>query len=428
MAGRIILKGGTVYRKGVAEKCDLVIENGTIVAFEADAVPVQGDRVADVGGLCVTEGLADVHVHLREPGFSYKETIVTGTHAAAHGGYTVVCAMPNLNPVPDTLAHLEEQMELIRREAFIRVLPYAAITENRAGGKVVDMAALKPYVVGFSDDGSGVQSEAVMREAMQKAADCDVLIAAHCEVNALLEGGCIHDGDFARRNKFKGISSASEWREVERDIRLARETGCRLHVCHISTKESVELIRKAKAEGVKVTCETAPHYLALCDEDLCNEGRFKMNPPIRSREDMYALLDGVVDGTIDMIATDHAPHSAAEKAKGLIGSAMGIVGLETAFPVIYTRLVKEGIISFERMLELMSYNPRRIFSLGGELAVGQPADLAVFDLEAKYNIDSTKFLSMGHSSPFHGWRVQGKTIMTMKDGKIVYENEDFKMQ
>ena len=380
------------------------------------------DRTVDLGGRHVVPGLVDVHVHLREPGFPHKETIATGTAAAAHGGYTTVCAMPNLNPAPDTPEHLHVQTESIRRDAAVRVVPYASITMGQRGcGELVDFAALAPEVAGFSDDGRGVQSAELMEEAMRRAAAVGKPIVAHCEVDDLLRGGYIHDGDYCREHGHKGICSESEWRQVERDIALAEKTGCRYHVCHVSTRESVELVRRAKARGLRVSCETAPHYLLLCDEDLQEEGRFKMNPPLRSRADREALVAGIVDGTIEVVATDHAPHTAEEKARGLAGSAMGIVGLECAFALLYKYLVLPGTIPLERLVALMSVNPRRIFGLGGGLEPGEPADFTVLDLDTQYEIDPAAFRSKGHATPFAGWPVQGRAAMTVVGGRVVYD-------
>ena len=349
-----------------------------------------------------------------------------GRAAAAHGGYTTVCAMPNLNPAPDSPATLGVELAAIGRDARVKVIPYGCITMGQRGaGELVDFAALAPDVVGFSDDGRGVQSEALMEEAMRRAAAVRKPIVAHCEVDDLLRGGYIHDGEYCREHGHRGISSESEWRQVERDIALAERTGCQYHVCHVSTRESVELVRRARACGLAVSCETAPHYLLLCDEDLQEEGRFKMNPPLRSRADRDALREGVLDGTIEVIATDHAPHTAEEKSRGLAGSAMGIVGLECAFPLLYTYLVKPGMLTLERLVELMSLNPRRIFGLGGGLQAGQPADFTVMDLGAEYEIDPAAFLSMGHATPFAGWRVGGRTMLTVVDGREAYRDPAF---
>ena len=351
-------------------------------------------------------GFCDAHVQLREPGISYKETIRTGTLAAKRGGCTAVCAMPNLNPVPDGAEHLRAQLEVIARDAAVRVIPYGAITVGEKGERLSDMAAMAPYVCGFSDDGRGVQSDAMMREAMQTAKALDRVIAAHCEVNDLLRGGYIHDGLYARAHGHRGICSESEWRQIERDLKLAGETGCKYHVCHISCRESVDLIREAKKSGVDVTCETGPHYLLLDENDLREEGRFKMNPPLRSRGDREALLEGLCDGTVDMIATDHAPHSAGEKAKGLEGSAFGIVGLETAFPLMFTYLVRQGVIPLERLVDLMAVNPRERFGIPFEGA-------CVWDLNAEYDIDPASFASMGRATPFEGWKVRGAYVGTV---------------
>ena len=394
-------------------------ETGRVVA---DGDPQPGDRVVDLGGLSLVPGLVDVHVHLREPGFPQKETIASGTAAAAAGGYTTVCSMPNLNPAPDTVEHLGEQLAIIRRDAAVRVVPYGTITLGQRGcGELADFAALAPYVVGFSDDGRGVQSGALMEEAMRRAAAVGKPIVAHCEVDDLLRGGYIHEGTYCREHGHRGISSESEWRQVERDIALAERTGCQYHVCHVSTKESVALVREAKARGLRVSCETGPHYLLLCDEQLQEEGRFKMNPPLRSRADREALLEGIADGTIEVVATDHAPHTAEEKSRGLAGSAMGIVGLETAFPLLYKYLVCEGVIGFDRLMALMSANPRRIFGLGGGVEPGQEADFTVLDLDARYEIDPAAFRSKGRATPFAGWEVQGRAVLTVVGGREVFD-------
>lgn len=366
----------------------------------------------------IVPGLCDVHVHFREPGFSYKETIASGSAAAAHGGYTAVCTMPNLDPVPDSAEHLQVQLDAIKRGAAIKVLPYGAITVGEKGERLADMEAMSDKVCAFSDDGRGVQNDEMMREAMTAAKRLGKIIAAHCEDNSLLFGGYIHDGEYARMHGHRGISSASEYKQIERDLRLAEETGCAYHVCHISTKESVELIRQAKARGVDVTCETAPHYLVLCDEDMREDGRFKMNPPLRSREDKKALIEGIKDGTIDMIATDHAPHSAEEKGRGLEKSLMGVVGLETAFPVLYTELVTKNIITLDRLVELMSFKPKERFGIDTN------NDFAVFDISEAYKIDPEDFLSMGRATPFAGREVFGRCLLTVHDEKVVYKAED----
>lgn len=360
----------------------------------------------------------DMHVHFREPGFSYKETIHSGSLAAAAGGFTTVCTMPNLNPAPDTLENLKIQTDIIKRDACIDVLPYATITMARRGHELVDYEALAPFVAGFSDDGTGVQSEEVMRKAMEGIAKTGKILAAHCEVESLLFGGYIHDGKYAEAHNHKGINSESEWKEVERDIRLAEETGCRLHICHISTKESVELVRKAKAKGLTVTCETGPHYLAFSDNDLIEHGRFKMNPPIRGIEDREALREGLFDGTIDVIATDHAPHSIEEKSKGLEKSAMGVVGLETAFAAVYTTMVASGLMPMERLIDAMAVRPRQILGLP---AADMTEDFVEVDLNEKFVVDPLLFQTKGRSTPFDGMILQGKIKKTIKNGKTVYE-------
>jgi len=360
-------------------------------------------------------GFCDVHVHFREPGFSYKETIATGSLASARGGYTAVCTMPNLNPVPDDLEHLSIQRKLIEDTACIHVYPYGAITVGEKGETIADLEAMAPHVIGFSDDGRGVQSEDMMRAAMLRAKALGKMIVAHCEDNSLLRGGYIHDGEYAAAHGHRGICSESEWGQIARDLKLVKETGVAYHVCHISTKESVDIIRKAKAEGVNVTCETGPHYLVMDDSMLEEEGRFKMNPPIRSKADRDALIEGVLDGTIDMIATDHAPHSAEEKGRGLEKSAFGIVGIETAFPILYTHFVKTGRMTMDHLLKLLVTNPRERFGI----PMGN--DFSIWDLNAEYPIDPADFLSMGKATPLAGWTVSGKCLATVCDGKIVYK-------
>ena len=384
-------------------------------AFFAEVSSAEEGLVRDFSKYAVFPGFCDVHVHFREPGFSYKETIKTGSMASAKGGYTSVCTMPNLNPVPDSLEHLKEQTDIIERDAVIEVLPYAAITIGEKGEELVDMESLAEKVIAFSDDGRGVQSEEMMREAMLRAKALGKMIVAHCEVNELLRGGYIHDGEYAKEHGHRGICSESEWKQIERDLRLAKETGCAYHVCHISTKESVDIIRKAKAEGVDVTCETGPHYLVMNDSDLQEEGRFKMNPPLRGKEDMEALIEGIKDGTIDMIATDHAPHSAEEKSRGLEKSPFGITGIETCFPLVYTKLVKTGIITLEKAIELLSVNPKKRFR------IKSGNDFTVWDLEALEKVEPEKFISMGKATPFEGWELFGKCMLTVRDGQIVYK-------
>lgn len=422
---KVLLKGASVYsEKGFIRK-DLAIDGGCIRTLQ-ESIPLDGfDAVFHLKNLIILPGFADVHVHLREPGFSFKETILTGTQAAARGGYTAVCAMPNLNPPPDSPEHLLAQQEIIDRDAAVHVYPYACITKGQKGsGELADLDALAEDAVAFSDDGKGVQAEELMRQAMLRAKRLGKIIAAHCEDEALLNGGYIHDGWYAREHGHRGICSKSEWGQVQRDLQLCRETGCRYHVCHVSTKESVALIRQAKAEGLPVTCETAPHYLLLCEDDLQEHGRFKMNPPLRSREDRQALIEGILDGTIDCIATDHAPHSAEEKSRGLAGSAMGVVGLETAFPALYTGLVKKNILSLEKLIELMSTAPRRAFGLpGGRIEPGAAADLCVWDLGAQYQINPEEFCSKGRSTPFEGMRVFGENRLTMIDGRVVWKKD-----
>lgn len=423
----LLLTGGIVFHGGTFRQMDVAVDQGRIVSV-SPSLPKEGFSVIECSDCMIVPGFVDVHVHLREPGFSYKETVFSGTSAAAAGGYTAVCAMPNLKPVPDSREHLDAQLDIIRRDARVHVYPYGAITCGEAGQTLADMAAMAPDVAGFSDDGKGVQSESMMRRAMELAKQLDKPIVAHCEDEALLQKGwSVHDGTFARAHGLVGNASESEWRQVERDLDLVRETGCRYHVCHISTKESVALIRKAKAEGLPVTCETGPHYLVLCDEDLLDEGRFRMNPPIRSAADRDALLEGLLDGTVDCIATDHAPHSAEEKARGLAGSLNGIVGLECAFPVLYTQLVRTGAVPIETLLNALCVNPRRIFRLsGGDIAPGEAADLTVLDLNRPHIINSADFRSLGRATPFDGWGVAAAVAATICGGELVYT--DFKRE
>lgn len=389
------------------------ILSGTDV-YLTHQIPDAFSAVFDSDNFSFFPGFCDVHVHFREPGFSYKETIKSGSRAAAHGGYTAVCTMPNLNPVPDSLEHLKVQQDIIDADATIPVYPYGAITCDEQGKQLADMSDLAPQVIAFSDDGHGVQSEEMMRCAMKTAKQLGKIIAAHCEVNSLVHGGYIHDGTYARQHHHKGISSESEYAEVERDIRLAEETGCAFHICHISTKESVDAVRKAKQRGVDVTCETAPHYLVMDDSNLQEDGRFKMNPPLRDAVDREALIQGIQDGTVDMIATDHAPHTQSEKANGLEKSPFGITGLETAFPVLYTCLVRSGTISLEALINLLAVNPRKRFSIPFN-------GYSVWDLNEMKKIDSTDFLSMGKSTPFEGMEVYGCNYLTVASSNVVYQ-------
>ena len=410
----MLLKNANVYYGGQFSVQDIIISDGKISAvgrnlFSPSAI------CFDLKGLTVFPGFVDVHVHLREPGFFYKETIKSGTAASAAGGYTDVCSMPNLNPCPDTYAHLKEQLDIIEKDAVIKVHPFGTITMGQKGEELSDMEAMSDFVIGFSDDGRGVQSEEIMLSAMKKAKNLNKIISAHCEDNSLLFGGYIHDGEYAKMHGHKGICSESEWGPIKRDIELVKKVGCKYHVCHISTKESVEIIRNAKAQGVDITCETGPHYLTMNDMMLKDEGRFKMNPPIRDAADRDALIAGIKDGTVDMIATDHAPHSAEEKSKGLRGSAMGVVGLETAFPVVYTDLVKNGVITLEDVVRLMAINPRKRFGLPSEAE-----SYSLWDLSAEYTVDPNEFASKGRSTPFEGKRVFGRCLLTVKNGKAVY--------
>ncbi len=407
-----VFRNALVYTDGGMKKLNVRFDGTSLSAFDGDVSAFDSSVVFD--NVAILPGLCDVHVHLREPGFSYKETIASGTRAAARGGYTAVCSMPNLDPTPDSRENLDIQLELIKRDAVIPVFPYGTITKGERGESLADMEAMAADVCGFSDDGRGVQDADVMLRAMRLADGLDKIIVAHCEDNSLLRGGYIHDGEYAQAHGHAGICSESEWGPIQRDMELVRESGCSYHVCHISTKESVEIIRRAKAEGLSVTCETGPHYIFLDDSCLQEDGRFKMNPPLRSPEDREAILRGILDGTIDMIATDHAPHSAEEKSRGLAGSAMGVVGIETAFPLMYTGLVKKGIISLERLVELMSIRPRERFGIQTDVG------LTVFKLDEKYKIDPDDFLSMGKATPFEGEEVFGKCLLTVYQGRVVY--------
>lgn len=411
--------GKVLYVAGKELLCgEVTVQGGKV--FLSDAAPVLSEHdVRDA--MVIVPAFADVHVHLREPGFFYKESIATGTESAARGGFTAVCAMPNLNPVPDSVENLKKQLEIIKSNAKVLVRPFAALTVGEKGEKISDIEGLAPLVVGFSDDGKGVQSEALMREAMERVRDAGGIISAHCEVEALLKGGYIHDGAYARAHGHKGICSESEWKMVERDVALAEATGVRYHVCHVSTKESVEIIRRAKARGVDVTCETAPHYLVLTEDDLGEDGRFKMNPPLRTAADRAALVEGLADGTVDMIATDHAPHSDEEKSRGLAGSLMGVIGLEYAFPILYTELVLTGKIPFVRLIEAMSYSPRKRFGLpAAEIKQGATAELTVIDLSQEWTVRGRESASKGSATPFEGRTVKGKITTTMSGGEIIW--------
>ena len=410
----VLFRDAFVYKDGMICKSDMCFDGTSLSAFEGDVSVSAPSFVFD--NALIIPGLCDVHVHLREPGFSYKETIASGTLASAHGGYTAVCSMPNLNPTPDSVENLEKQLSIIERDACIAVHPYGTITKGQMGLELSDMAEIADRVVAFSDDGRGVQSEEMMVSAMEKARDLNKMIVAHCEDNSLLRGGYIHDGEYARAHGHRGICSESEWGQIARDLKLVEKTGCPYHVCHISTKESVQIIREAKARGVDVTCETGPHYILLDDSCLQEDGRFKMNPPLRSPEDREAILQGVLDGTIDMIATDHAPHSAEEKSRGLEKSAMGVVGIETAFPLLYTNLVKTGMMSLEGLVKIMCDNPRERFNITSDRG------FTVFDLSEKYRIDPDDFVSLGRATPFKDAEVFGRCLLTVYNGKIAYSD------
>lgn len=416
---KTILKNVNIYNFG---KGDIAIENGIVTQIGTCVSAESGDTVFMLDGKYAFPGFVDVHVHLRQPGFEHKETIATGTKACARGGFTHVCSMPNLNPVPDSFSNLKVQLDAIDKDGVVNVIPFGSITVGQEGDALSDMESMSEYVAGFSDDGRGVQSEDMMRSAMAMAKKCGKIISAHCEDNSLLDGGYIHKGEYAEKNGHKGICSESEWKPIERDIELVKDTKCSYHVCHISTKESVELIRKAKAQNVDITCETAPHYLVLNDMMIKDEGRFKMNPPIRGEKDRLALVEGVIDGTVDMIATDHAPHSLEEKSRGLAGSLNGVVGIETSFSVLYTHLVRKNIITLEKLIDLMSNNPSKRFGFDTAIKVGSIANLNVFDLDEEYTVNPDEFLSMGKSSPFSGDKVYGRCLLTIAKGKIAYKN------
>lgn len=416
-----VISNANVYRNNCFEKCHVLVENGIITAISDNIEVSDGVEVVDAEGQYLFPGFADVHVHLREPGFVYKETIETGTSSAARGGFTHVCSMPNLNPVPDSVENLKVQLDAINKDAKIAVYPYGSITVGQKGEELSDLDGMAGDVIAFSDDGRGVQSDDMMRSAMIKAKTLDKMIVAHCEVNDLLNGGYIHDGEYAKKHGHRGICSESEWKQIERDIALAKETGVDYHVCHISTKESVALIRKAKKDGVSISCETAPHYLIFNDMDLQEHARFKMNPPIRSEADRLALIEGICDGTIDMIATDHAPHSEEEKSRGLEKSLMGVVGLETSFSAMYTHFVKTGVITLEQLMKLMHDNAKARFGIGNDIEVGKKADFTLFDVSEKFTVNPEEFATKGRFTPFEGMEMYGVCRMTVYDGKMAYK-------
>lgn len=411
---KILLNQMQVFRKGKTEICSILVEDGRIVSLSKEAPTIPDAFSIELKNGTLFPGFVDVHVHLREPGFSYKETIATGTKAGARGGYTAIFPMPNLKPVPDSVGHLQPELDAIRKDSVIHTYPYGAITVGEKGEVLADLEGIAPYVIAFSDDGKGVQKPEMMKEAMLRAKALGKLIVAHCEDESLINGGYIHDGAYAKAHGHRGICSESEWGPIARDLELAAKTGCGYHVCHISTRESVDLIRQAKKSGVDVTCETGPHYLVMDDSLLQEDGRFKMNPPLRSPEDREALLEGLLDGTVDMIATDHAPHSAEEKARGLEKSAFGVVGLETAFPILYTYLVRTGLLTPEALVNKLVWNPRKRF------AIPMGNDFSVWDLDAQYTIDPADFLSQGKATPFAGWNVHGKCMAAFHDGQAVY--------
>ena len=420
---KYLLTNAKVYTDGGFSETDVLVDRGVVVALGEN---LQCDEavILNFSGCVIFPGFVDVHVHFREPGFSYKETMETGSKAAARGGYTAVCTMPNLKPVPDSVEHLKEQLDIINKDAVIKVYPYGSITVGQLGEEMSDLEGMAKDVIAFSDDGRGVQSEEMMKEAMLRSKALGKMIVAHCEDNSLLRGGYIHDGEYARAHNHKGICSESEYGPIIRDIKLVEETGCSYHVCHVSAKESIDAIRQAKKRGVDITCETGPHYLVLDDSNLQEDGRFKMNPPLRDKSDRQALIEGILDGTVDVIATDHAPHSEEEKSKGLAGSAMGITGIETAFSILYTKLVKPGVITLGRLVELLNTNARKRFGIGSEIKVGESADLTVFDLDCEYTINPEEFISKGKATPFKGEKVFGKCRLTMCNGTIVWQDNE----
>ena len=414
----MIFRNAMVWTQNGFVKQDAILDGGVLSFSVSQNASVSVPEMPVFSNCLILPGFCDVHVHLREPGFCYKETVASGTASAARGGFTAVCSMPNLNPVPDSKEHLQVQLNAIKKDAKVAVCPYGALTVRQMGAVIADLDGMARDAIAFSDDGKGIQDENMMRDLMLRAKRLGKMVVAHCEDNALLCGGYIHDGVYSKEHNHRGICSESEWGPIARDLKLAKETGCAYHVCHISTKESVDLIRAAKAEGVDVTCETAPHYLVLCDGDLQEEGRFKMNPPLRSSADRDALIEGILDGTIDMIATDHAPHSAEEKSRGLEKSAFGIVGLETAFPIMYTGFVKTGKMTLERLVELMCLNPRRRFGITSD------AGYTVWNVEKEYTVNPDEFASMGHATPFAGRHVFGENLLTVYNGSVVYRKNE----
>ena len=411
---KALFRNANVYANGEFKKQTMLLDGASLSVFSGD---VSSMDVPTFDNIAILPGFCDVHVQFREPGFSYKETIATGSRAAAHGGYTAVCTMPNLNPTPESPENLKVQTDIIERDAVIAVFPYGTITKGQMGEELSDMEGMKDDAIAFSDDGKGVQTDSLMLEAMTKAHSLGKMIVAHCEDNSLLRGGYIHDGEYAREHGHRGICSESEFGQIARDLELVKKVGCKYHVCHVSAKESVDVIREAKRQGVDVTCETAPHYLTMTDLDLEEEGRFKMNPPIRGEADRLALIEGLKDGTVDMIATDHAPHSAEEKSRGLEKSNMGVVGIETAFPIMYTYLVKPGVMTLEELVDVMSVKPRARFGIESDVG------FTVFDLGDEYDINPDDFVSMGKSTPFAGVRVNGRCLATVYDGKVAYASD-----
>ena len=414
----MIFRNAMVWTQNGFVKQDAILDGGVLSFSVSQNASVSVPEMPVFSNCLILPGFCDVHVHLREPGFCYKETVASGTASAARGGFTAVCSMPNLNPVPDSKEHLQVQLNAIKKDAKVAVCPYGALTVRQMGAVIADLDGMARDAIAFSDDGKGIQDENMIRDLMLRAKRLGKMVVAHCEDNALLCGGYIHDGVYSKEHNHRGICSESEWGPIARDLKLAKETGCAYHVCHISTKESVDLIRAAKAEGVDVTCETAPHYLVLCDGDLQEEGRFKMNPPLRSSADRDALIEGILDGTIDMIATDHAPHSAEEKSRGLEKSAFGIVGLETAFPIMYTEFVKTGKMTLERLVELMCLNPRRRFGITSD------AGYTVWNVEKEYTVNPDEFASMGHATPFADRHVFGENLLTVYNGSVVYRKNE----
>jgi dihydroorotase len=421
---KLLIKNGNILcHNGEMQTVDIRIEEGKIAEI-GKHLKASGETIMNADGKLVAPGFIDVHVHLREPGGEQKETIETGTLAAARGGFTTICAMPNTKPVPDTVEHLKNLKERIKENAHVRVLPYASITVKEAGQELTDFESLqKEGAFAFTDDGAGVQNAGIMLKAMKKAAALQASVVAHCEDNTLVFGGVVHDGVFAKTHNIQGIPSVCEAVHIARDVLLAEAAGCHYHVCHISTKESVRTVRDAKKAGIHVTAEVTPHHLLLTEEDIPGlDANYKMNPPLRSKEDREALINGLLDGTIDCIATDHAPHTIEDKQAGIYKAPFGIVGLETAFPLLYSRFVQTGIFTLKKLVDWMTIKPAEIFKLPyGRLEEGAAADLVIIDLNLEKEIVPQHFASKGRNTPFGGWKCKGWPIATFVNGKLVWQ-------